>query len=969
MAVLALRTRTLTLLAVVAVCGAFASPGVPARAADNPSTTVAPEPPPRAGVPVTVPALQEWVAGGRAFELTPGAIRLEVAPADAAALLADAGTFADDLEALTGQSVVVQTKKPSPGVGPGVLRMAVDPALAAHGPEAYRIEVDHDVTISGPTSAGVFAGTRSVLQLLRQDRTIAGGTATDWPSNAERSLMVDNGRKYYTPEWTKRQIRELSYLKYNQFHWHIADNAGFRIESKRHPEVMSAAHWTHEQVRDLVQYAQKYHVEVVPEIDMPGHMQQALRTHPEFQAVNAAGNRNPNNLDPTNPAARAFAKDLLDEVIPLFPGRYVHTGGDEYTSDWNAYPSLTQWAKEKYGPTANSHDAILDFTNDLNALVRQHGKTMRIWNDGAQGGATLEADRNIVLEYWSIQHGDVRAQEFLDRGYRITNANRDFLYDVPAATPAWNNTDPRKIFDSWDMTQYHGALGPNKTQAGAAGVLGGQLHLWNDDPTASTEQEDSGRLNMPLRAMSQQLWGSRVDGDWDTLAGRAFLVDHSPGWDAGADGGQDLARGGLTWATGRETPSCREDNLVDGNPRTRWCGVKTEPQAVVLDLRRPTRIGTVVLHWETAYASGYSLETSSDLRTWTPLFATSTGDGGVDVDRVSGTGRFLRVSMTERGTKYGYSLYDIEVRAQDALVPADYSASFDPSAVLLQSEKTATSTLTVSNASSRQVEAGWRANPPDGITVAPSSGSVTVPAGGSAKVEVTVSGSVSPGAYPVPVTVTGSSLGSTIEIARATLPVSAPYPSLAAAFNNVAATDDADVNPPTLGPGFDGAGSSYSAQQLTAVGLTPGATVESGGMTYRWPDAGAAEENNVVANGQTIAVRGSGTAIGVLVSASYGPAGNGQWTVHYADGTATSVRMDTPDWGAAGSATALAVATMTHRNVQSTGHTARTTRVFAQQIPVNPDKEVAALTIPTFGPTPVRGSAAVHVFGVALGTP
>jgi hexosaminidase len=921
-----------------------------------------------AASPVTVPALQKWEAGGEAFTLKPGALLIQVDPADASRLGRGANTFATDLRALTGQPVVVQVKDEVPGVRPGVIRMGIDPSWAEHGDESYRMTVDGDVTITGPASAGVFAGTRTLLQLLRQSDRIPGGVAQDWPGYPERSLMVDNGRKYIGPAWAKREIRELSYLKYNQFHWHIADNSGFRIESDTHPEVVSAEHWTKQDVRDLVAYAAKYHVEVIPEIDMPGHMQQALRTHPDLQIVDRDGTRNANNLDPTKPEARQFVKDILEELIPLFPGRYIHTGGDEFTSDWNRYPVLTQWAQAKYGPDANSHDAVLDFTNYLDDIVRSHGKVMRIWNDGGQGGSQVQANRDIVLEYWSSQHGGVLAQQFLDQGFKITNANRNVLYDVPGATPTWNNLDPRKITESWAMTQWHDWIGPNTTAPRAPGVLGGQLHLWNDTPTAATEEQEAGRLQMPLRAMSQKLWDSPVDGGWDTLAASAFAASHEPQW-ALLDGpNQNLALGALAWSSARERPDCHESMLADGDDTTRWCGPKTEPQSVVIDLGQPTDLGTVVLKWETAFASGYSVDLSNDLRSWTTAYTTSTGDGKLDVLPVSGHGRYLRLTMSERGTKYGYSLYEIEAYARGALVPAQFAATVEPDTVLLQPGSAATSTLTVRNSSSRVTEIHWSAAPPPGASLSPTSGTLQVPAEGTASAQLHVSGSATPGSVTIPVSVTGQSLGEDVELASTKLLASVPYPRLSAAYDNVSVTSDDDVNPPSLGPGIDGAGSSYSAQALAGIGLVPGAALTSGGVAVHWPDVPDAQPNNVVANGQSVALSGSGSEIGLLVAATYGPA-TGDWVVHYTDGSSTTIRLSTPDWSSTPPAGSTVLASMSYRNNTATGQTDRRTQVFYQRIQVDPAKTLAALTLPAVSQEVVRGKPAVHVFDVAVGTP
>jgi hexosaminidase len=854
----------------------------------------------------------------------------------------------------------------APGVGS--IRMTLDREQSEHGPEEYTLTVDGALTLAGATPGGVFAASRTVLQLLRQSTVIRGGTVTDWSTYAERSLMVDNGRKYFTPAWARRQIRELSYLKLNQFHWHITDNAGFRIESRTHPEVVSPEHWTQEQVRDLVAYAAKYHVEVIPEIDMPGHMQYALREHPELQVVDRNGNRNPRNLDPTNPAARTFVKDLLDELVPLFDGRYVHTGGDEFTSDWDAYPVLTDWAQQRFGPAANAHDAVLDFTNFVDGVVRSHGKTMRMWNDGAQGGAVVEANRDIVLEYWSIQHGSVRAQEFLDAGYRMVNANRSVLYDVPGVTPSYNNLDPRVIYEAWDMSQWHDALGPNLTDPHAPGILGGQLHIWNDLPAAMTEDQESGRIAMPLRAVAEQLWGSsRAPESWDELAAHAFAAGHEPHWArALAQRNGNLALDRLAWSSARERRDCHEAALVDGDTTTRWCGPKTGPQTVVVDLGRPVDLGTLVLRWESAFAKSYAIEVSDDLEAWRPLAQTTGSDGGVDVLPVTGQGRYLRLSMTERGTTFGYSLYEIEAFGPDTLVPADFSVDLDPDAVLVEPDRPARAHVSVRNRSAEAVTLTWTAAAGDGFIVEPASGVLRVPAGGAGSAAFTVSAAGEAETGSVEVRVTGRSNAEQVELGSAELRVSVPHAALSDAFANVGTTSDEDLNPPGLGAGFDGAGSSYSAQALAAAGVAPGATLAVDGVGLVWPDMPAGEPNNVVADGQSFLLRGQGSTVGVLAASTYG-AVTDDWVVHYADGTSQTVRVTVPDWSSTPPSGSRVVADMPYRNNVETGRTARRTMVFFLRLPVDPAKQVEAVTLPAVSEASVRGVPALHVFALGIG--
>lgn len=211
----------------------------------------------------TVPAMHQWTPASGQFTFTT-ASRVVVDPAYAAQLSGDAGTFAGDLADLLGRTVTV-AQSTTPATGDVFLTLGgTDPA------EGYTLTAAASIRIQASTSAGAFYGTRSVLQLLKQSPTIPAGTSRDWPAKRERGLMVDQGRKYFSVDWLRRHIKELAYLKLNTFHFHLSDTFGFRLESSTHPEVVSPQHYSKQEMRDLIALAARYHVQIIPEIDMPG---------------------------------------------------------------------------------------------------------------------------------------------------------------------------------------------------------------------------------------------------------------------------------------------------------------------------------------------------------------------------------------------------------------------------------------------------------------------------------------------------------------------------------------------------------------------------------------------------------------------------------------------------------------------------------------------------------------------------
>lgn len=501
----------LWLAACLAACGQSSAPQV---AGELPLPSAAAD-----GRPLTIPALREWAPLPGTFEL--GTAPRIVVGADA---LADtASLLADELAALSGRRVEVARGEAA--AGDVLLKLdATDDTLR---PEGYRLELERAAVISAPSVVGVFYGTRSLLQMLAQGARLPAGVALDWPRYPERGLMVDMGRKYFTLDFLKARVRELAYLKMNLLHLHFSESLGFRIESRRHPEVMSAEYLTQDQLRELLALAARYHVTVVPEIDMPGHMEQALKAHPEFQLKNSRGQAQVDKLDITNEAARAFARDLVGEYMALFPGPYWHLGADEFLGVGvpfavNAvqYPALRDYARAKHGAGANAKDAFLDFINEMDDFIRAGGKSTRVWNDGQGDGAAVTIHPGLVVEQWTEIDGNTPKQSLAD-GQNVLNAGWFPTYWVLASRPVPDSQpDMRATYEQWEVNEFYGlanftvggqaplGLPPQVLDEEDPRILGSKLQLWCDTPDLMTEQEVDAGINDALRVIAQKTWNS-----------------------------------------------------------------------------------------------------------------------------------------------------------------------------------------------------------------------------------------------------------------------------------------------------------------------------------------------------------------------------------------------------------------------------------------------------------------------------
>jgi hexosaminidase len=422
--------------------------------------------------PLTIPALREWQPTPGGFELRRSS---RVVVADPR-LAPDAKLFARELK----RSFVAGV-----AAGPGDIELALGSRDRKLGSEGYTLDVGAALRIEALTTTGAYHGTRTVLQLLRRGRTIPGGRARDWPRYPERGLMLDNGRRYFSPAWIKRQIRLLAYLKLNQLHLHFSDNEGFRIESESHPEIVSARHLTKRQVREIVEFARRRHVRVIPELDMPGHLRAALADHPELRLRDHA-----DKLDISLPAARRFCRDLILEYLELFPGRYWHAGADEYLST----------AGESY----------IDFINWIDRLVRAHGRTLRIWHDGLSG---TRLNRDVVVEWWA-DHAGPTPEQLLVQGHRVLNAGWWPTYYVAGGPFGKVQPSMRVAYDKWQVNLFGGlALNsataprpPQRVPARSRALLGSELHVWNDVPWNGSVDETAREIAPRLAVLAQKTW-------------------------------------------------------------------------------------------------------------------------------------------------------------------------------------------------------------------------------------------------------------------------------------------------------------------------------------------------------------------------------------------------------------------------------------------------------------------------------
>ncbi|MGH3158162.1 MAG: NEW3 domain-containing protein, partial [Streptosporangiaceae bacterium] len=263
-------------------------------------------------------------------------------------------------------------------------------------------------------------------------------------------------------------------------------------------------------------------------------------------------------------------------------------------------------------------------------------------------------------------------------------------------------------------------------------------------------------------------------------------------------------------------------------------------------------------------------------------------------------------------------------------------------------------------------------NVPSGWTLSPSGpaslGTIAPGSSGMASFRVTApSSGLSPGTVSLLASASFTGAGRSQSLINAA-DVTVPAPSLASTFNNTGITDNSNPDPSKQFIGFDGEGTSFSAQGLAADGLTPGATVSAGGLNFTWPNVASAKRDNTMAEGQAIELSGSGSSLGFLAAAN-NSAESGSGTIYYTDGTQQSFSLDVGNFwwpqGQDGNPANTQVAGVDYANYP-TGSSGHEVYVFEQSVPIDPAKTVEAVVLPELGN--VAGyNAALHIFGMTIG--
>ena len=353
--------------------------------------------------------------------------------------------FARDLEELVGirPSVAAGTSEDAKG------NVYFTLGLQDGRKEAYSINVSSDgILVQAVTPEGIYRATRTLLKSVGTEKTSSvefpSAEVSDWPRFGYRGLMLDVSRHFSDVEMVKRTIDMLALHQLNIFHWHLTDDQGWRIEIKSHPELTEVGAWrddtvvgrylggtdyptdgkrhggfyTQEQIREIVAYAKERYIEIIPEIDLPGHTSAVLAAYPqlgcedkEYKVANRWGVIR-DVLCAGNPASLDLFKDIMDEVCKLFPGKYIHLGGDECVKErWKACPKCQKKIKElglKDGSRYSKEDYLQSwFMGEVASFVQSKGKRVIGWDEILEG---VPMDDSVIMSWRGTEGGITAAK-------------------------------------------------------------------------------------------------------------------------------------------------------------------------------------------------------------------------------------------------------------------------------------------------------------------------------------------------------------------------------------------------------------------------------------------------------------------------------------------------------------------------------------------------------------------------------
>lgn len=411
--------------------------------------------------------------------------------------------------------------------------------------EGYTLDIQSDaITISAKTQAGAFYAVQSLRQLLPENfengtypaKSVAVATMTieDYPAFAYRGMHLDVCRHFFPVDFVKKYIDYLALLKMNTFHWHLTEDQGWRIEIKKYPELQNVAAWrdetlighynevpqrfdgtryggyyTQEEAREIVAYAAARHITVIPEIEMPGHAQAAIAAYPHLGCTG----ENPgvatlwgifDDIFCPKEETFTFLEGVLDEILDIFPGTYIHIGGDEAPKTHWKNCSNCQAVIEREG--LKDEDELQSyFITRIEKYLNSKGRQIIGWDEILEGGLAP----NATVMSW---RGTAGAVEAAKKGHKVVmTPNSHCYFDYYQSE---NEDEPLAIggFVPLEKVYHFNPIPEGLTEEEASFVLGAQGNLWTEYIPDGKQVE---YMIFPrITALSESVWTHAPEKDY-----------------------------------------------------------------------------------------------------------------------------------------------------------------------------------------------------------------------------------------------------------------------------------------------------------------------------------------------------------------------------------------------------------------------------------------------------------------------
>jgi len=386
--------------------------------------------------------------------------------------------------------------------------------------ESYQLSVsDKQARITAPNPLGDIRGAATFAQLVDSDQQGFGVPVVeieDQPRFPWRGLMLDVSRHWIPIDVVKRNLNAMAAVKMNVLHWHLSDDQGFRIESKKFPKLQELGSdgnfYTQDQVREVIEYARERGIRVVPEFDMPGHTSSWLVGYPELASgpgpyeIGRHWGVYDEAMDPAKESTYKLLDAFIGEMAKLFPDEYFHIGGDEVNGKaWNANPNIQKFMQEN--GLKDNHALQAYFNRRVQAIVQKHGKHMEGWDE------ILDPDlpKNIVIQSW-------RGQKSLSDAARLGYSgllSHGYYLDLMQPASQHYLVDP--------MDQEAATLTPDEARR----IMGGEACMWTE--YASPATIDS-RTWPRAAAIAERLWSPRDVRDVASMYRRLAVISRNLDW-------------------------------------------------------------------------------------------------------------------------------------------------------------------------------------------------------------------------------------------------------------------------------------------------------------------------------------------------------------------------------------------------------------------------------------------------------